>query len=56
LLKAQLQRLDRLTPGDFAMLARQGKFQPFQSGEDFLTRLSAEQELKNDRSARRIGF
>lgn len=55
-LKPKLQRLDRLTPGDFAMLARQSKFQPMHTGEEFLTRLGIEQQLKQDHSSRRIGF
>ena len=48
-------RLENLTPGDFAAVARQHRFQPLQGAEDLWARLAAECALKeNVRPA--IGF
>lgn len=55
-LKSRLQRLDRLTPGDFALLARQQRFSPAVSAQDLLHRLSDEQKLKTDAVPRKMGF
>lgn len=52
LIKAQLQ----LTPGDFAALARQGRFRPFNSAKDFATALLQEVSLKHANTTRPIGF
>lgn len=51
----RLARLDGLTPGDFALLARRQRFQPASSASDWLDALESECALKNT-GARRIGF
>jgi hypothetical protein len=49
-------RLDRLTPGDFASLARQCRLSRPASAADLLTTLSAVNDGKRDAGARPIGF
>jgi hypothetical protein len=43
------------TPGDFAAVARQHRFQPFRDAGCLLQAVIAESDLKTNRS-RRIGF
>jgi hypothetical protein len=45
-LKGTLARLDRLTPGDFATVARQHRFRPIRSPGDLVAALVAEVALK----------
>ena len=45
-LRACLDRLDKLTPGDFAAAARRHRFHPFQSAVDLVAALEAECALK----------
>lgn len=46
----------QLTPGDFAALARQSRFRPFNSAKDFATALVQEVSLKQVNTTRPIGF
>lgn len=52
---ASAQSLETATPGDFAAVARQHRFQPFRSAQGLIQAVAAESELKSFRS-RRIGF
>jgi SpoVK/Ycf46/Vps4 family AAA+-type ATPase len=45
-LRAQLERLGKLTPGDFAAVARQHRFRPLESAAMLLTALGGECALK----------
>lgn len=47
--------MDVSTPGDFAAVARQHRFQPFRDASGLLQSVIAESEMKTNRS-RRIGF
>ena len=47
--------LETATPGDFAAVARQHRFQPFRDAYGLLQAVIAESDLKAGRS-RRIGF
>jgi hypothetical protein len=47
--------LDRLTPGDFAVVARQHRLTPFLDAASVMRALEAEAAQKPD-AARRIGF
>ncbi len=49
------ESLEAATPGDFAAVARQHRFQPFRDAGGLLQAVSAESDLKAGRS-RRIGF
>ena len=57
-LEKDIRSLTALTPGDFASVIRQSKFNPISSAEDFANRLVAECELKDAYSGRKkaIGF
>nr|WP_255654520.1 ATP-binding protein [Alishewanella maricola] len=46
----------RLTPGDFAALARQSRFRPFSTASDFVSSLLLEVSLKSDDIAKPMGF
>lgn len=46
----------RLTPGDFAAVARRGRFRPFASADELATALLAECRLKSGGPQRPIGF
>lgn len=50
-----LQQLAAITPGDFALIARQSGFNPLKDSQDLLQRLQNETALKNTKRAR-IGF
>lgn len=54
----RLRRLRSLTPGDFAVIARQHRLHPLQSPLDFVMRLERECSLKslNGRASGAIGF
>jgi SpoVK/Ycf46/Vps4 family AAA+-type ATPase len=52
----ELARLDNLTPGDFAALARQHRFRPFKDSPSFLSALAAECVLKTPYRKQPIGF
>ena len=54
-LKTRLGRLDILTPGDFAAVARQHRFRPLASAADLIDLLEAECTLKGEARAP-IGF
>lgn len=49
-----VEKLTSLTPGDFALIARQHRFHPLQSAENFVKALEAEAALKNKQ--RPVGF
>ncbi|MDD2760817.1 MAG: ATP-binding protein [Methylomonas sp.] len=51
-----LQRLDGLTPGDFAVLARQHRFRPFKEVTALVRALEAECALKTPHRRQPIGF
>lgn len=54
---ARLERLDGLTPGDFAAVRRGGRFNPLKNTADFVTRLEVEVEMKEEgRKKPQIGF
>lgn len=50
-----LQQLADITPGDFALIARQSGFNPLKDGQDLLRRLQNEAALKTKKGAK-IGF
>ena len=54
----QIESLNLLTPGDFAVVARRHQFSPFQKVQDWLGALQGECEVKPAFSAttRQIGF
>lgn len=43
----QVEELDRLTPGDFVVVARAARFKPFSSAADFAERLISETSLRS---------
>lgn len=51
-----LARLQGLTPGDFAMVARQHRFRPIESAEAFIKALAGECGLKEPSRKKVIGF
>jgi SpoVK/Ycf46/Vps4 family AAA+-type ATPase len=53
--EARLQRLSKLTPGDFAAVARQNRFRPITSADNLVTALEAECAVKEGARAG-IGF
>ena len=55
-LRFRLERLDTLTPGDFAVVARQHRLRPFSHASGIVAALAAECQAKNDRPMRAIGF
>lgn len=52
----QLSRLEYLTPGDFAAVARMSRFNPLPNAEAFIQALSSEVSHKEQSKQRRIGF
>jgi transitional endoplasmic reticulum ATPase len=52
----RLKRLENLTPGDFAVLARQHRFRPITSTDCLITSLEAECALKTPYKSHPIGF
>lgn len=55
-LRRRLERLDTLTPGDFAVVARQHRLRPFSQAAGIVAALTAECDAKNDRPMRAMGF
>ena len=55
-MKTDLQKLDGLTPGDFAVLARQHRFRPLKNMGELLNALQAECALKAPYQKQRMGF
>jgi SpoVK/Ycf46/Vps4 family AAA+-type ATPase len=55
-MKTALHKLDDLTPGDFAVLARQHRFRPFFDAKAMITALVAECALKTPHKKQPIGF
>jgi SpoVK/Ycf46/Vps4 family AAA+-type ATPase len=53
---AKVRRLQRLTPGDFATLARRSRFRPFSDADEFFHTLQSELALKEAPAQRPIGF
>jgi hypothetical protein len=56
LFAAHLKALALLTPGDFAAVARRGRFKPFASADELAGALLAECRLKSTGQQRPIGF
>lgn len=54
--KHRLAEMKHLTPGDFATVLRQNRFNPIIDAKDFISRLSDEQEIKNISQSKKIGF
>ena len=54
-LQASMQKLDRLTPGDYAAVARQHRFRPLATPAMLVAALQAECAVKEN-SSRPIGF
>lgn len=52
----RLRTLQRLTPGDFATLARRSRFRPFSDVDEFFRALQSELALKEAPAQRPIGF
>jgi hypothetical protein len=52
----RLKRLENLTPGDFAVLARQHRFRPITTIDALVTALEAECALKTPYKNHPIGF
>jgi SpoVK/Ycf46/Vps4 family AAA+-type ATPase len=55
-LQTMLQKLDGLTPGDFAILSRQNRFRPITNVLTIITALQAECALKTTFQRQAIGF
>ena len=51
----RLQHLHAITPGDFALIGNQLRFNPIQNFDDLVSRLECEQQLKGE-NKNRIGF
>ncbi len=54
--KSELNCLSRVTPGDFALIARRHKFSKMKTDAELLSTLTAEVALKESHSTNRIGF
>lgn len=55
-LQEKISCLRFLTPGDFAAVIRQNRFNPIESASDFLNRLQSEVEVKNIDNSKTMGF
>lgn len=55
-LKKKISLLECLTPGDFAAVIRQNRFNPIESANDFFNRLKNEVEVKNIHVSKIMGF
>ena len=55
-LKNKVQSLTVLTPGDFAAVTRQTRFNPIKDIEDFYQRLQNEVEVKKESKSSKMGF
>lgn len=54
--REKMETLNQLTPGDFAAVSRQNKFRPIDSAENFMMRLMAEMDIKNESFDKKMGF
>ncbi len=54
--EANLNAMEKLTPGDFENVLRQSRLRPIRTTEDLFGRLKQEQKLKNLGSTNSIGF
>ncbi len=52
----QIGSLPGITPGDLALLLRQGRFRPFKDWSDFREHLAQELALRDKRNGRAVGF
>jgi len=52
----EMRSFKKLTPGDFATIARQSKFKKIASAADFIQRLKEEQKLKKSQDGSSMGF
>lgn len=52
----EIESLSNLTPGDFAAVLRQNRFNPIEDSKDFYERLKSEVEVKNIDSSKKLGF
>ena len=55
-IKKEVESLSILTPGDFAAVLRQNRFNPIENSRDFYERLKSEVEIKNIDSSKKMGF
>jgi SpoVK/Ycf46/Vps4 family AAA+-type ATPase len=55
-LEQELYKMDNLTPGDFALLARQHRFKPMADAKELIHALQAECKLKTPYKSQSIGF
>ena len=55
-LKEKITSLRYLTPGDFAAVIRQNRFNPIENADDFVNRLKSEVEVKSFDSSKTMGF
>ena len=55
-LQEELYKMDNLTPGDFALLARQHRFKPMANAKELIHALQAECKLKTPYKSQSIGF
>ena len=51
-----IRSFKKLSPGDFATITRQSKFQKIDSCEEFIKRLKEEQKLKKNKDGGSMGF
>ncbi len=54
--KSSIEAISLLTPGDFAAVLRQNRFNPIENAKDFIKRLQDEVAVKNIDSSRKMGF
>jgi len=52
----EIESLSNLTPGDFAAVLRQNRFNSIEDSKDFYERLKSEVEVKNIDSSKKLGF
>ena len=55
-LQEELYKMGNLTPGDFALLARQHRFKPIANAKELIHALQAECKLKTPYKSQSIGF
>lgn len=54
--KSSVESISLLTPGDFAAVIRQNRFNPIDDAKDFINRLQDEVAVKNIANTRKMGF
>ncbi len=52
----KLNKIEKLTPGDFSVISRRNQFMPFHSIHDVISGLVDEYEMKEGGKQRAIGF